>query len=192
MGSVLEIFRVIREERLAFWIFLGVNLGFGGMAIWLPPVVATQHPSANPLHELLTALEQGHGYIFGLALLAAAASYWLRDYLDNKETDFKVLKLSATLLSFVIMVLMALFLGIMIYQGFISQNCLGNCEAKTTIWSPLITQILFTVFALVMATYLFCLERLDNHPDVGKGLKDKTTKRIAAGMDDTSSTGIKT
>lgn len=79
MRDILGIFRVIRAEPLVFGIFLGVNLFFGGMAVWLPPVLATQHPSASPGHEFLAALGQGNGYLFGLPVLAATSSYWLRE-----------------------------------------------------------------------------------------------------------------
>src|SRR5258708_2677508 len=151
MGSVVGIFRVIREEQLPFWIFFGVNLFFGGMAIWLPPAIASQHPVALPARELLVVFEQGNGYLYGLALLAAASSYWLREYLNDKETGFKNLKLCATLLSFVLMIVTSIFLAVKIYQGFSS----AFPGPRTINWGSLGTQIIFTVMALVMATYLF-------------------------------------
>ena len=168
MAAVLGIFRVIREEKLAFWIFVGVNLGFGGMAIWLPPIVATQDSSASPGHELLLALAQGNGYLFGLALLAAASSYWLRDYLDDKETEFRTLKTSATLFPIVLMIAMSLFLAIIVYRGFQSPLYPPG-SPRTVLWGSLITQIILTIFALITATYLFCPRAFRRPPGVWKG-----------------------
>jgi len=187
ISTVIKVFHVITEEAPAFWIFLGVNLFFGGAALWLPSFVATQHPTAVPFSELIKAFEQGNGYLFGLALLAAASSYWMREYLEEKKTDFKRLKFFATGASFLIMILIWGLLALMIYKGFAPPTAETNVAL-----GPLVTQIVFTVIALVMATYLFCLERIDNYPEFGKNLKDKVTEKNINQMDEPSKTGLET
>jgi len=182
MNNVLGVFRVINEEKLFFWLFVGVNLFFGAMALWLPPVIATLHPIASPLVELLKAFDQGNGYLFGLALLAAAVSFWMRQYIDNNDSEFKTLKLASTSFSFLIMFLMAIFLTATIYSGFSSEIDDSKVAYSCIHWGALITQILFTIFAAITATYLFCLERLDKFPEYGIALKDKTERKIQNGM----------
>jgi hypothetical protein len=187
MSSVIGIFRVIQQEPLNFWIFVAVNLFFGGMAIWLPPGVATHHPTATASHELLIAFSLGHGYLFALALLAAASSYMVREYREKMETDFKDLKLYATSFSFILMVIMAILLALITYRGF------APPESKILAWDlPLITQVVLAILALFTAAYLFCLERLDDYPEFGKGLKDKVSRKIRSEMNGKSSTGIET
>ncbi len=187
MGSVLGVFRVIREEWLSFWIFVAINLVFGGMAVWLPPVIASQHPTATPAHELRTAMELGHAYLFALALLAAAVSYMVREYRQNAKTEFKDLKLYATFCSLFLMFLMGVLLASMISGGMSSPRV-----PKEVFWTPLITESMLAALALLMAAFLFCLEHLDDYPDYGKGLKDKAAKTIKSGMNGQSSTGIET
>ena len=187
MNSVLGIYRVIREEPLNFWMFVAVNLFLGGIAIGLPPAIATHHPTATASHELLVAIDLGHGYLFALALLAATSAYMVREYRENTETEFKDLKLYATSFSFILMVIMAILLSVMTYRSFTSP------ESRILSWNPrLITQVLLTILALLTAAYLFCLERLDDYPDYGKGLKDRQAKKIRDGMEGKSSTGIET
>jgi hypothetical protein len=192
MGDILGIFRVIRAEPLVFGIFLGVNLFVGGMAVWLPPVLATQNPVASPAHELLVALRQGNGYLFGLAVLAATSSYWLREYLNSQKSDFKTLKIFSALLAAGLMTVMALFLGSLISGGFLPPSATSTANPPTLLSSSALTQIALTLFAFVMAVYLFCLEHIDNYPQFGKALRDKTTREIEAGMDGQSITGYKT
>lgn len=192
MGDILGIFRVIRAEPLVFGIFLGVNLFFGGMAVWLPPVLATQHPVASPGHEFLAALGQGNGYLFGLPVLAATSSYWLREYLYNKKSDFKTLKIFSALLAAGLMIVMALFLGSLISRGFLPPSSASNGSSPALLSSAVLTQIVLTLLAFAMAVYLFCLEHIDNYPEFGKALKDKTTREMQAGMDVQSTTGYKT
>ena len=187
MSSVLGIYRVIREEPLNFWMFLSVNQFFGGMAIWLPPAIATHHPVATASHELLAAIELGNGYLFALSLLAAASSYMVREYRNNTNTDFKDLKLYATSGSFILMVIMAILLTTMTFSSFTPpQNKVLNRHPQ------LILQVLLTILAILTAAYLFCLERLDNYPEIGRGLKDKITKNIREEMEGKSTTGIET
>lgn len=183
MGAILDVFRVVREEGLAFGIFLGVNLFFGGMALWLPPALATQNISASPLQDFVTALEQGNGYLFGLALLAATSSYWLREYLANKDSDFRSLKMGAAAVAVGIMIIMSILLGAMLSRTSAGAPVSG---------SALITQGGLTVAAFLTAVYLFCLEHIDQYPEYGKSLKDKTTKEMKAKMDDASKTGYRT
>lgn len=188
LSTVIKVFQVISAERPAFLIFLSVNLFFGGAALWLPSLVATQHPTAGPFNELIKAFEQGNGYLFGLALLAAASSYWMRDYLEERKSDFKQLKLFATGASFLIMILIWGLLALLIYKGFTPPP--ANTDMAL---GPLITQVIFTVIALVMAMYLFCLERIDNYPEFGKDLKDKRTEENIQQMDEQKSkTGLET
>jgi len=187
VNSVLGVYRVIREEPLNFWMFVAVNFIFGGMAIWLPPAVATHHPTATAGHELLNAIDLGHGYLFALPLLAAAFSYMVREYRENTLTEFKDLKLYATSFAFILMVIMAILLTVITYRGFTPP------QSKILVCDPrLITQVLLTTLALFTAAYLFCLERLDEYPEFGKGLKDKQTKKIQDEMGGKSSTGIET
>lgn len=192
MGDLLGIFRVIRAEPLVFGIFLGVNLFFGGMAVWLPPVLATQHPFASPGHELLVAFGQGNGYLFGLPVLAATSSYWLREYLFSKESDFKTLKIFSALVASGLMIVMALFLGSLISGGFVLPSPTSNANPPDISIGSLVTQIVLTLLAFVMAVYLFCLEHIDDYPQFGKALRDKTTREIQAGMDVQSTTGYRT
>lgn len=190
MGDILGIFRVVRAEPLVFGIFLLVNLFFGGMAIWLPPVLATQHPSASAGHEFLVALNQGNGYLFGLPVLAATSSYWLREYLSNKDSDFKTLKTFSALLASGMMVVMALFLGSLISRGFIPLN---QGDTLPDIFSgSVLTQLILSLLSFLTAVFLFCLEHIDEYPEYGKAFKDKKTRELAAGMETQSKTGIKT
>jgi TRAP-type C4-dicarboxylate transport system permease large subunit len=187
MSSILGVFRVIQEEPLNFLMFLAVNLLFGGMAIWLPPAIATHHPVATASHELLVAIGLGHGYFFALALLAAAFSYMVREYRDNTKTEFKDLKLYATTISLILMFVMAVLLTAMTYGGF------APTDRKELVWHPkLMLQVFLTLCALLMSAFLFCLERIDVYPEYGKGLRDRTAKKLRAEMEEQSATGIET
>ena len=187
MGDVLGVFRVIREESVNFLIFVIVNLFFGGMALWLPPLLAAQHQTEGAAHQFGHVLEIGHGYLFALALLAAACSYMVREYRENTKSEFKDLKLSATSIAFALMLLMAVCLGILIWAGFPHKE-----TGETINGSALAFEFVLALLAILMSAFLFCLERIDEHPDIGKGLKDKRTRLLKAAMDGSSSTGIKT
>lgn len=176
IDPVIKVYRgVISAQKQAFWLFLVVNIFFGGLGVWLPPVLATQDPRVSAWKEFIKALQQGNGYLFALAISTTSTSYLALEYLDEKKTDFRQIKLLAGILVLVSVILMAILLSESISSGFAT---IMSSNESTTNTIQLLTEGVFTILSVFAAAFLFCLERIDEYPEYGKELKDRKTKLI--------------
>ena len=178
---VFKVYRVISVQKQAFWLFLVVNVFIGGLGLWLPPVLATQDSRASSTMEFIKALQNGNGYLFALAILTTSAAYLALEYLDEKKTDFRQIKLLAGIFVLVLVMLMAILLGASINRGFSSTLMSGNESITYTI--PLLTEGVCTLLSVFAASFLFCLEQIDEYPEYGKGLKDRQTTKLIKAID---------
>jgi len=180
MRDILGVFRVVREEKLDFFVFCFANLFFGAMALWVPPVVAATMVNADPMSEFGEVLRQGHGYFYALAILSASFPYWLREFIGDMPKTFFKLKLGTGMLSGAVIVICALFVPLVVLHGVTHQV---PTEAATMRTWVLTAEVLCTVAALILTAYLFCLEHIDKYPQYGKALRDEAVKRIGEEMD---------
>jgi len=191
MGARLEnfvgVFRVAQEEKLTFLIFIFINLLFGALGIWLPPALAAQDISAISSDEFIKALRAGNGYLFSLALLSASSVYMLREYFDDKSSEFKQIKAITLVAAATLMLLMAFFLVPYITSQFPAQEKMARVPVPG---AALAVQSVLTVFSLICAVFLFCLEMIDNYPQYGFGLKDKERRKLNKEINSASDSNI--
>lgn len=191
MKAILGVFRVIQEELVEFIGFVGINVIFGAMAIWLPVALALFFPFASPKDEFLSGLAEGNGCLFGLAILTGASSYLVREYRSSKQSEFKSAKTISAFVAIILSALMSITIGALSVTRFFDAqhaNLPANSRSNTGLIS---LQISLTLLSFLMSLYFFCLERIDDYPEYGKGLRDKKSKALIASMEANSSTGIK-
>jgi hypothetical protein len=178
LAKYLKVYRVIGETKLEFLVFLGLNLFFGGLGLWLPPFLALID-SSNASDRYSKALDEGAGYIFALSFVTVAGTYLIKEYRFNQRSDFKDLKVMGGLLSLALLFFMGLVL-----TNQISSQILGSTKALT--FGSHMLQSALTALGVVAASYLFCLEQIDQYPDVGADVKDRTRRQFRKAMDSAS------
>lgn len=186
--NVFGVFRVVREELTYFFLFLFLNLFFGALGLWLPPMLAAIDLHASPLTEFVKAIRAGNGYLFGLPLLAAGSMYLFREYRESKSSEFKNIKLMAFIFTLALMMLMALSLAPCVISQFDVLDSTQPPQVRPPIGNFGIGfQILLTIVGLTVAVFTFCLELIDDYQEYGKGLKDKTRKKLEKEMENAES-----
>lgn len=178
-GKRLGVFKVIAEKRLEYLIFIGSNIFFGALGLWAPPLLAWVYGSSDPKTEYANALAGGTGYTFALACVATALTYLIKEYRRNEESDFKDIKITGALFATFLMVLMAILFGGQIKGT--SASISAGLHPHATLF-----QNLLTFLSVVVASYLFCLEQIDEFPDIFTDLKDRSRPKLRKAMDTVS------
>ncbi|PYE26358.1 hypothetical protein C7410_103277 [Paraburkholderia silvatlantica] len=192
--NLIGVYRVIREVPTYFLLFLILNLVFGALGLWLPPMLAAADLHASSLTEFTKAMRAGNGYLFCLPLLASASMYVFREYKESKNSEFKDIKLMAFFLALGLMVAMALFLAPCVIAQFdLPQSVPSEQQIRSPIGNLGIgLQMLLTLLGLTLAIFMFCLESIDDFQEYGIGLKDKTRKKLEQQMENAeSNSGLK-
>lgn len=94
-------------------------------------------------------------------------TFFAKEYLDAKPTEFKELKIKGGVIASVLIVLMMLMLS-----NQISAETTQPGKAPTA--TSLVWQTLLVVAAILVSVYLFCLEQIDGLPGIGADIKDRS------------------
>lgn len=162
----LRVYRVLLERPAESFVFLGLTLGVGAFALWAPPLIAWVY-SLDILREFVKALEIGAGYMFALITVATALTFVAKEYLADRPSEFKELKIIGAVIAGCLILLLALLLGIQITAGILQPT-------RNLPITSLTIQTVLTVIGFLVALYLFCLEQIDDFPDLGVDVKDRS------------------
>ncbi|CAB3770233.1 hypothetical protein [Paraburkholderia solisilvae] len=187
--NMLSVFRIVGEVPSYFVFFLLINVAFGGMGLWLPPILAANDLQASPTVEFIKVIRQGNGYLFALPLLAAASMYLFREYRESKNSEFKDIKLTTFIITLVLMMVMGVTLGPCVTSQFDVSNSIQPAQIRPPMSGfGMVIEIILTLASLLLAIFLFCLELIDDYQQYGKGLKDRARKKLEEQMDAAANT----
>jgi len=158
--------------------------------LWLGPVAAA-FASRDALDELGKSLNASTGYLLSIALIASAASFFVREYIANKSSDaFREIKSIIGLAVFVWIVLLCASVSILTTLH-LGPAALAPAGQKFGWASAHTLQMAVTVLSFAVAAFLFCVEHLSDYPEEFAGLKTEKQKELNAKIDEIESGTLK-
>lgn len=182
-------FTLVRKDPAEFWIFLLVNLFFGGAGLWFP-AVGSYFSDVGMVSQVGKALDSGTGYMLSITLLASSLSFIVREYLGNEPSDFRDVKTIVGVLAF--MLLMTMF-ALAIFTVSVQQLGLYPETSAKPIWATRHTfQAGLALLGFLFAAFLFCVERIDEYPEEFSRWKSQARAGTNADISAASSKTLKT
>lgn len=162
--AIFKPFRMIRQIYPVFLLFLISNLIIGQIGI-LASIVLGANETALSIKELFSInLVAGNLYTFSIALIATSFNQYFIDFLVEEDVLFKKYKIILSVLSFAIIIFMTLFFSV--HQLHTLENNISgqNDEIKKFLKFDYL-QLIFYITAIILSTYMFCVNFLKLDPD---------------------------
>ncbi|SRR6266404_3071544 len=175
-AKYLQVYRILFAKRAESLVFLGLTIFVGALGLWAPPLIASVN-AHDSTKEFVKALEVGAGYMFALSTVATAMTFFAKEYLADHHSDFKEIKTVGAVVAGCLILVMMVLLAIQIMAGILDSS-------KPPTVASLVLQSLLTIAAFMVALYLFCLEQIDECPDLGVDLKDRSKAALRRKIDD--------
>lgn len=161
------------SNRLSALIFLGVNLVFGTMGLWLPSL-NTIGSASNGLVEFAKRLEGGEVYIFSITFLCAVVGTTFTSLAKDNVEHSRSIKLGLTCAAGFAFLFCVIFLEIQLLQ-------------KPSGWPMQLLQLLCGVLIAVIAVYIHSIVSIEvfgsAKSDTDKGAQDMLDKAKNSGPD---------
>jgi len=158
--------------------------------LWLGPVAAG-FASRDVLDELGKSLNACTGYLLSIALIASSASFFVREYIDNKANDaFREIKsiIGLAVFGWIVFLFVSVSILTTVHLG---PATLVSAGPKFGWASAHTLQMAVTVLSFAIAAFLFCVEHLKEYPEEFAGLKAEKQKELNAKIDETKSDTLK-
>lgn len=162
---------VVSKEPVVFWISFASSCVFGQIAI-LGGMFLAAGRSISFSDVFLQNLSSANMYTFAIALLAAACSMQVIEFIDGmKEKKFLQLpnhKAASAVIAALLVVLQAMISGNLlrdslapsaVQPGSLASPAVGLADPAN------LMQLVFWIASMVVAQYMFCLTRMHLHPE---------------------------
>ncbi len=161
---------VVSKEPVVFWISFASSCVFGQIAI-LGGMFLAAGRSISFSDVFLQNLSSANMYTFAIALLAAACSMLVIEFIDGmKDKKFHLPnhKAASAVIAGLLVVLQAMISGNLLRDSLAPSSSLSGSVAMPVIGltDPAnLMQLVFWVVSMFVAQYMFCLTRMHLHPD---------------------------
>jgi hypothetical protein len=169
-------FRIVPRIKYPFLIFLSLVFAIGHLGIIAAYLV--QREKVNLDDYLLDCLKNGVLYNMGISFLATAIHPVIVEFLETRENRFRGLKLSVSVISFVVLVFYVLLFA----------TSLGKTDALSVF-----LQVLSYLTSLFLTIYLFLTYYLDQDYDTFADMDDerRDALAVAGSRSETDSRGVR-
>lgn len=177
--------KVINAEMTEFLIFAAAACFLGAYSLWGPVIIGLYLPAGDPMRELKNVLDSGQGYSFAISMLGVALGYIFREYRAGQQSEFKELKTRAAWLSLVIL------LFLLVIKTIDTTGRISTPSSLSMSDTGRLAQAGFVLLAVYFSVVMFCIQKVDDYPEAGVELRDKTVAEMRKKMTSASHKKVK-
>jgi hypothetical protein len=171
LNSVYRPIRTVSsKEAVVFWISFASSCVFGQIAILGGISLATEK-NISIGDVFLQNLLSANMYTFAIALLVAACTMLVIEYVDSKNTSntLQLLnhKAAAAVIAGLLIVVQAMTAGHLLRDSLIQTKAapLSTPAIQSLLDAANVMQLTLWIISMLVAQYLFCLTRMHRYPD---------------------------
>jgi len=177
--SIVEPLKMMKKEAWRCTLFIGVNLGFGLLSVYVALLIPLFSSSHTFSAQILSSLKSGAFYAFVITLLSSNVVFLLQTQARRAIEHVRKWKISAITIALLLVTLIAVPAGMQAWSDATNQT-LGT--------GAIVLQVLFAIIGTLIAIYCFLLavyeEEFDDFAEQETAKVQELAQRSKATDDD--------